>query len=279
MISPIEPEHRVIAQHIAERAYNSRFRDTCLVVGLCGAQGSGKSTLAVVLRRLLPEHGLAAATLSLDDFYLPLQARAELARTVHPLLRTRGVPGTHDVALALSVLDALRGPGRVALPAFDKALDDRRPASEWPQVQAPVQVIVLEGWCVGAVPQPEAALLNPVNALESEEDPDGTWRRYVNDALARTYAPLFRQLGFLLLLAAPGFEVVYRWRLEQEQQLRRRVAGQGGGASGLMSDAQLRRFISHYERLTRHILREMPARADLLVRLDPQRRMTILPAA
>jgi D-glycerate 3-kinase len=279
MILPIEPEHRVIAQRIAERAHNSRFRDTCLVVGLCGAQGSGKSTLAATLRGLLPEHGLAVATLSLDDFYLPLAAREELARTVHPLLKTRGVPGTHDVALALRVLDALRGEARVALPAFDKALDDRRPASEWAQVQAPVQVTVLEGWCVGAVPQPQAALVKPVNALEREEDPDGTWRRYVNDALARTYAPLFRQLGFLILLAAPGFDIVYRWRLEQEQELRRRVAAQGGDVSRLMSDAQLRRFISHYERLTCHILEEMPARADLIVRLGPERQMTILPAA
>jgi len=268
-----------LAQRIADRAQATQVPDECLTVGLCGSQGSGKTTLTANLKVLLEERGLSVAALSLDDFYLPRNVREDLARTVHPLLTTRDVPGTHDIALALQVFADLPQDGRVSLPAFDKALDDRRPQSEWVQTPAPVHVILFEGWCVGAMPQSEEALSRPINALERDEDLHGTWRRYVNRALAQAYQPLFRQIDLLILLAAPGFDVVYRWRLEQENELRRSVAAQGGDASRLMSDAELERFVSHYERLTRHILSEMPARADIVVRLDAQRRKSMDPLA
>lgn len=260
---------------IAERTDAARSRGETLIVGLCGSQGSGKSTLAAAMQSQLSERGFKIANLSLDDVYLPLHARAELARNMHPLFKTRGVPGTHDVALALNVLRALRGTGVVALPRFDKAVDDRRPSEEWPRVQAPVDIVVFEGWCVGAVPESEAALRAPVNELERNEDAQGIWRRYSNTALANEYQTLFAELDLLVLLAAPSFDVVYRWRLEQESELRRKVMEEGRDASRLMTDAELVRFISHYERLTRHILSEMPARADIVVRLDAERRKMI----
>ena len=77
------------------------------VVGICGAQGSGKSTLVAALAERLAEEGIAAATLSLDDLYFTRAERLRLASEVHPLFATRGVPGTHDIALGLGVLDAL----------------------------------------------------------------------------------------------------------------------------------------------------------------------------
>jgi D-glycerate 3-kinase len=135
--------------------------------------------------------------------------------------------------------------------------------------------VLFEGWCVGAVPQEEAALAEPVNALEREEDPDGVWRRFVNRALASDYRELFAKIDLLIMLAAPSFDVVYRWRLQQEDELRHRIAEQGGDGSRVMTERQLERFIAHYERLTRHMLDEMPARAGIVVRLDPQRRMTL----
>jgi D-glycerate 3-kinase len=219
--------------------------------------------------------GLKTATLSLDDIYLPASEREQLARAVHPLLRTRGVPGTHEVELALRIFAALATDNTVLLPVFDKALDDRRPQSDWIRVQAPLDVVLFEGWCVGAVPQSDDELLQTVNALERDEDASGVWRRYVNDSLAGSYQVLFREIDLLILLAAPGFDVVYRWRLEQENELRRAVSGRGEDVSSLMTDQQLQRFVSHYERLTRHILSEMPDRADILVRLDAKRRKTI----
>ena len=262
------PSYKPLAQRIASEA---RAAGSTLVVGLCGPQGSGKSTLARLLRVWLEEQGLKTAVLSLDDLYLTRAERAELAANVHPLLRTRGVPGTHDVALGLGVLEALARTGEVPLPSFDKSNDDRRPSSQWPRVAGPAQVVLFEGWCVGALPQSAQALRDPINELERELDPDGRWRRYVNDALATAYRPLFAKIGFLVLLLPPAFDVVYAWRAEQEHELRRALEAEGRPTAGLMSDADLRHFIAHYERLTKHIMAEMPARADVVVELDEKR--------
>jgi D-glycerate 3-kinase len=268
-----------IAALLARRADVFARRGKCFIVGLSGAQGSGKSTLALELQRLLQQRGFACAALSLDDFYLTHEQRSMLARRVHPLLQTRGVPGTHDVAWALEVIEILQRSGKVALPSFDKARDDRRPPEEWPCVDAPMQIVLFEGWCLGAPPQSAAKLAQPINALEKEEDADGAWRCGVNAVLAGEYQDLFAKLDELVFLAAPGFEIVQQWRLEQETVLRGLAAAQCADRSRLMDDAALVRFVSQFERLTRHMLDCMPARADIVVRLDSARAMTLVPAA
>ena len=240
-----------------------------LVVGICGAQGSGKSTLANGLLRGLNDAGFAAAALSIDDLYLTLAERERLAREVHPLLRTRGVPGTHDVDLGLSVLADIDARRPTLLPRFDKSRDDRAPRERWEKIEQPLDVLLFEGWCVGARPQSPQALVDPINALERDEDRDGRWRAYVNAALAGPYRPLFDRIDCLTLLAAPGFEIVRAWRIQQENDLRQSAPG----APGIMTDDQIARFIQHYERLTRHILVEMPGRADITIALDEARRV------
>lgn len=234
------------------------------VIGLCGPQGSGKTTIAAAVREILRTRGVTAASLSLDDLYLPKDARERLAAEVHPLLATRGPPGTHDTALGSDVLGLLAGRGELIMPRFDKATDTRRPPSAADHVRGPVDVVLFEGWCVGARPQAHEALAQPVNDLEGREDPDGRWRTFVNTALDGAYQPLFARLDRLVLLAPPGFEVVVRWRGEQEAKLRART-GQG------MDAAAIARFVAHYERLTRWILEEMPGRADLVFSLSADR--------
>lgn len=234
--------------------------DGLFVAGICGAQGSGKSTLAAALA----ERFERVAVLSLDDLYRTRAEREALAAEVHPLLLTRGAPGTHDVALGLATIAALERGEAAPMPRFDKAADDRAPISQWPRGPEATELLILEGWCLGARPQPEAALAEPVNRLEREEDADGVWRRYANDALAGEYQTLFARIDLLTLLAAPSFDCVFGWRKQQEDELRQRT---GGG----MSDEELRRFIQHYERLTRHILAEMPPRADVVVELEADR--------
>ena len=251
---------------LAERALVERRRaGRTIVLGLCGPQGSGKSTGAQALQALLREAGASAAILSLDDLYLGKPERARLASKTHPLFATRGPPGTHDVGLGCTVLDSLGQPGPVRLPRFDKAVDDRAAPLDWPVVEAPIDLVIFEGWCVGARPQPAAALTAPVNALEAEDDPDGRWRKAVNDALASPYQDLFGRIDLLALLRPPSFETVRGWRLEQEHKLRART---GGG----MTDAGIDRFIQHYERLSRWIDVDMPARADVVAQLDAARR-------
>lgn len=242
-----------------------------LLVGLSGLQGSGKSTLAAQLVAAAQLRGIAALGLSLDDFYLGRRARLRLAREVHPLLATRGVPGTHDPALIAHTLDALAKATRAQparLPRFDKGRDTRMAPSRWYTITRVPRVVVFEGWCVGVGPQPAAALLKPVNELERNEDADRRWRRYVNAQLASCYAPLWRRLDLLIDLRAPSFDVVARWRDEQERSLRQRHAPHA------MSGAAITRFIQYYERLSRHSLRTLSSTSDMTITLDAHRRVS-----
>ena len=237
--------------------------DATLVFGLNGAQGTGKSTLARLLQRLLERvHGLRAAILSLDDIYLSGADRLQRANTIHPLLATRGVPGTHDVELGIRVLRCLREGRPIALPRFDKAKDERHPVAQWPPWEGRCDLVIFEGWCVGARPQRADELEAPVNGLERLEDPAGDWRWYVNRELAGHYQVLFAELDLLLMLRLPDFERVYAWREEQEARLRA-----AGGGPEVMTPSAVRRFVMHFERLTRFMLEEMPGRADAVVHL------------
>ncbi|WOJ93414.1 hypothetical protein R0135_16760 [Congregibacter variabilis] len=242
-----------------------------LRIALNGSQGSGKSTLAAYLCRCLKEeHGLTAVALSLDDFYLTRAERRELAERIHPLLLTRGVPGTHDVGLLRDVLKALGQESErpVFIPRFDKSTDDRAAKDVWTLIDAPVDVVVLEGWCLGAKSETPEVVAQPINALERDEDPDARWRSYSNQLLKDQYEALYAELDFWVMLAAPGFDEVLRWRTQQEQKLRESVAGEG---EGLMSDAALSRFVQHFERYTRQCLRDMPQRVDVLLKLSGDR--------
>lgn len=241
-----------------------------IVIGINGAQGSGKTTLTLFLANWLQhELGLSVASLSLDDLYLSKRERQQMAEQQHPLLRTRGVPGTHDVALGKKLLTALTESGRkrvVALPRFDKARDDRLGPSDARRVEAPVNVVLFEGWCVGAYAQPDADLGTPVNALEAKEDADGVWRKFVNEKLKGEYLALFERLDALVMLRVPSFDKVLEWRQLQEQKLRNSTA------AGL-NPAEVQRFVMHFERLTRHMLETLPAYADSLIDIDDSHRI------
>ena len=165
-------------------------------------------------------------------------------------------------------LDRLRRLGagdRCRLPRFDKATDDRAPESSWPEIEGPVDLVILEGWCVGSVAEPDAALGAPVNALEETKDPDGRWRRYVNGRLASDYAAVFENLDALVFLQAPSFDAILRWRIEQERKL---AATTMPHAPGIMSDDQVRDFIQYFERITRNSLETVRSNADIVLELD-----------
>ena len=254
------PEQGALAVLIADwwTQQQGRAAQTQLVLGVSGAQGTGKSTLVAHLATALANLGQRVAVLSLDDLYLSHAARAQLAVAVHPLLATRGVPGTHDVESGLRLLDALAQNGDVPLPRFDKASDDPAPLSSWPVVQAPCDTVLLEGWCVGIPPQDMNPLRIPCNTLEQNEDPRGIWREFVNAQLTTRYAPLFARCAKLIALLPPDFAAIQRWRGWQEQELPQEKR---------MSDASLARFVAHYERLTRHGIAMLPERADVVIRL------------
>ena len=240
-------------------------RHGCRTYAIAGLQGTGKSTLSAQMAALAARDGRRVVVLSIDDFYLGHDARQALGHRIHPLCATRGAPGTHDVALACAVIDSLRAGRPTALPRFDKIGDDCLPETEWPVVHAP-DLVILEGWFLKVPPETDAELQSPVNTLERTEDPDGTWRRWSNAALAREYPPLWRRLDRLLFLQGPGFDIVPTWRWQQEQTLQAAHPDRQA-----MSQAQVERFVQFFERVSRQAMRTLPGIADRTIRLDAQR--------
>lgn len=246
-----------------------------IIVGINGAQGSGKSTLSDLLVEIFQQqYGLNAVTLSLDDFYYTHNERKHLAHSVHPLLATRGVPGTHDTLLANETLDDLTshsGAQTVYIPRFNKAIDDRFEKGSWSPVNNKPDIIILEGWCIGATAQSSEQLLKPVNSLELNEDSEGVWREYVNEQLRTQYEPLFSRLDCTVMLKAPSFESVFNWRLEQEQKLINSLKNTNNKNTRTMNEHEIDRFIQHYQRLTQHLLATLPATAQYIFELDSNR--------
>ena len=267
----IETVQRWFIPLTEELSLKQKVLNRTLMVGVNGCQGSGKSTLVdFVAEYLSRQEGLSVVVLSLDDFYYSTEKRNQLADSIHPLLRTRGVPGTHDVNLIELVLSQLtKASGEVKLPRFNKAIDNPAPESKWPVVNTPVDIVLFEGWSWGVNAQDDSDLSEPQNGLEREQDQKGRWRRYVNEQIGRYYEPLYAQMDHWVMLKAPSFDQVFQWRLEQEQKLSRKSSGRD--SSGVMDEAQVANFVQFFERLTQHALRDLPARCDQVFSLDETR--------
>lgn len=254
-----------------------RATNGCVVLGINGAQGTGKSTLSAVLKIILEEnHQWHTAIVSLDDIYLSRAERQNLARLVHPLLQTRGVPGTHDTTLGIDIIEQLKAlkPGQsMRLPRFDKALDDRKPEPYLDTFAGPVDLIIFEGWCLGSSAMDAAGLATPINELEAEADKNAVWRNFINQRLKNSYSDLFGLIDVLIMLKAPDFDSIRRWRIEQEAKLAASNTSDSA-ASQIMGKNALIRFIQHYERLTQHNLSEMPDSADVVLTLDKHHQVT-----
>ena len=200
-----------------------------------------------------------------------------MRKSCHPLFATRGVPGTHDTALALSIFDRLKSlqSGEVMyVPTFDKSLDDRKPVHRWQEVSGPVDVIFFEGWCVGATEMSDEALQTPINRLEQDKDSNGEWRREVNRHLASDYKALFDLIDVQMWMQPPSFDIVYDWRNKQERVLEEHLLDIHGGILDtldikVMSPEALKGFMQYYERITRHMICYMVQRADVRFTLLP----------
>ncbi|WP_249930356.1 kinase [Pseudoalteromonas aurantia] len=261
-LSDAEP----IVQWVKAEYTNMMGLPFCL--GLNGAQGSGKSTLAAYLAAALGNDGLSVAVVSLDDFYLSPQERQMLATNQHPLLKTRGVPGTHSILQAVDVVESFKAQRQFILPRFDKSQDKPLQSQFWQKVETPPDILIFEGWCIGLKPEPNVRLQSPVNSLEAKHDSSGTYRQYVNTCLAQDYQQLFSLLDRLIYLDVHTFERVYQWRLQQERQLKMRL-GEG------MNDHEVAEFIQYFERLTEWGLTSLPKQSDLTIFVNEAHRFVI----
>ena len=268
MPNAVHPKQNIFAPEfvadILQHALGSAGKPA--VYGIVGLQGSGKSTLAAQMKFLGKANGLNIAVLSMDDFYFGRRERKALARNIHPLLATRGPPGTHDVSLACEVLDKLKRGEPVQLPRFDKISDTRLPPSRWQKVDTRVDLVFFEGWCLFATAETEDLLVNPLNRLERDEDPDHIWRHYCNSAL-KEYAKLWQRIDRSLFLQGPGFEQVQQWRWQQEQSLQA-----ANPQRRAMSKKEVERFVLLFERTSRNVFSQLPRLVDRVVSLDKNRK-------
>lgn len=257
------------AEQLVESIQQHSAAGKTFVMGVNGAQGTGKTTFAKLLSCYLTTcHGLNGSHISLDDFYLTRAHRQQRANEIHPLFLTRGVPGTHDAELAISVLKklkTLKNGEQMTLPSFDKAKDDRKPKDNWPLARGAQDFVIFEGWCVGSNSVKTSELVTPINRLELVKDPRGIWRRAVNQYLELDYQKLFSLIDNLIFLKAPNFAAVLDWRREQEEKLRMASHAE---KTQVMSHDEVAQFIQYFERITRANLETLPDIADTIFEFD-----------
>ena len=260
---------------ISEKIYRNYLNNKkTKIIGLTGGQGSGKSTISQILKIILKEgFNLSTVIFSIDDFYKTLQERKAMSKKINPLFLTRGVPGTHNTSLLLKCLKNLKSKNfkKFSIPKFDKSIDDRLSKMFWQNIKTKPDIVIFEGWCVGASPQKNKDLIAPINVLEKEKDKKRTWRNYVNKELKNRYEKIFKLIDLMIFLKIPSFEYVYEWRLLQEKKLR--VTSKG---KKTMTDKQVKNFIMFYERITRHMLKNFSKKAKFIINIDSSHRLKSL---
>ena len=246
---------------------NYKKKGKTLFLGLSGGQGSGKTTVTGILKIILKKYFKRKTHVSsIDDFYKTLEERNKISSTIHPLFKTRGVPGTHDTNLIKKFFDFIKKKKfrKFEAPRFDKSIDDRLKKKYWFNIKEKPEVVILEGWCVGAKPQTNLLLKKPINNLEKYEDKDLIWRRYVNQKLKTEYKKIFAMIDYFIFMKIPNFNKVFKWRLIQERKLRKR----SHKAKKIMLYNEIKRFIMFYERITLQMLKVMPKIASIVLSLN-----------
>jgi D-glycerate 3-kinase len=260
-------------------AFGDRKNSGAFVLGVNGAQGAGKSTLCALMKDFLSiQFGLNVVVLSIDDLYKTQLERQRMASDVHQLFATRGVPGTHDVALGMHCLQALKNNpenNTLLVPRFSKASDDRLPKELWTKVQGAVDIIIFEGWCVATKPQVDTELNQSVNDLEVTQDKQSIWRTFVNDQLKNEYQELFKLIDYLLFIKPLDYNCIFNWRYQQEIKLIEDLTQRNQSLLCTMDEDQLIIFMQHFERLSKHNQAVLSNYANAILYLDKNRNGTL----
>ena len=238
-------------------------------VGLAGGQGTGKTTISTLIKIILTKYfKLKVFRISIDDFYKTRKERISLAKRVHPMLLTRGVPGTHDINMMLSFFKKMKINNfkKLRLPTFNKAIDDRFNKKYWYDLKSKPDVIIFEGWCVGAKSEKNNTLKKDINSLEKSKDHKQVWRKYVNQQLKSKYKKLYSQLNCLIYLKAKNFKLLQKWRLKQERKLW--LSAKKNSNLKIMSKGEIINFMQTYQRITENMFKKMPKYASIIINLN-----------
>ena len=246
-----------------------KLKNRPLILGLSGGQGSGKSTISQILKIILTsKFNLNVTCLSIDDFYKTAVERKKMSKLVHPLFLTRGVPGTHDCRMLLDKINKLlkKKFKSTRIPQFDKSTDDRLKEKYWPKINKKPDILIFEGWCVGAEPQHFKELKTPINLLEKIEDTKLTWRKKVNNELKTSYKKIYNLIDKKIYLKVPSFKYVLKWRLLQEKKLKKKIKRQ------FMNKKEIKRFVMFYERITKNMSKNYK-KNDFIITIDKKHKI------
>ena len=238
-------------------------------VGLAGGQGTGKTTISSLIKIILTKYfKLKVFRISIDDFYKTRKERLSLSNRIHPMLLTRGVPGTHDIKMMLNFFRKVKSKKfkKLKLPTFNKAIDDRFKKKHWYSLNDKPDVIIFEGWCVGAKSEKNTSLKNTINSLEKAKDQKQIWRKYVNHQLKSKYKNLYSQLNCLIYLKAKNFSLLQKWRLKQERKLW--LNSKRNSNLKIMNKEDVINFMQTYQRITQNMFRYMPKYASIILNLN-----------
>ena len=238
-------------------------------VGLAGGQGTGKTTISSLIRIILTKYfKLNVFRISIDDFYKTRKERINLSKRVHSMLLTRGVPGTHDIDMMLNFFSKSKSKKfkRLKLPTFNKAIDDRFSKKRWYDLKKRPDVIIFEGWCVGAKAEKNINLKKTINLMEKAKDQKLIWRKYVNDQLKTKYKNLYSQLNCLIYLKAKNFSLLQKWRLKQERKLR--LKSEKNSNTKIMSKDDVLSFMQTYQRITQNMFKNTSKYASIILNLN-----------
>ncbi len=267
---PFKDKHEQLENYyipISKLIYqNYLIKKKVTFIGLSGAQGSGKTTITEILKIILKEkYNLNTVSFSIDDFYKTLSERKRLSKNSHKLFLTRGVPGTHDLKLLSKTFKNLQKKffTKFTIPKFDKSKDDRMTKRKWTNINRKPEIVIFEGWCVGAKHQTNKLLRKPLNLIEKKFDSKSIWRKKVNNQLKYNYSSFFKKIDKLIFLKVPDFQSVYKWRLLQERKLQLTSK-----SKKTMTSSQVKRFIMFYERVTKQMIKDLPKKAHVVLYLN-----------
>ena len=237
-----------------------------LILGFSGGQGSGKTTVSGILKIILKKFFKRNLhIISIDDFYKTLNDRDKMSHKIHPLFKIRGVPGTHDINLVKKFFNIIKKNQfeKIKLPRFEKARDNRAKKKYWFNIKQKPEIVILEGWCVGAKPQSNSLIKKPINTLEKHEDRDLIWRKYANKKLKKEYKQLFSMIDHFIFMKIPNFRMVLKWRLLQENKLKKKSHSK----EKIMSFNEIERFIMFYQRITLQMVKDLSKSASVVMLL------------